>query len=228
MKIAAETRTTQGTSASRRLRHTKKVPGIVYGGTAAPVQIALDHNDLWHALKKETFHASILELELDGKVQQALLRDYQLHPYKPQVMHIDFQRVDANTEIHMRVPLHFSGAENSPAVKLSKGLVNHVLNEVNVACLPAKLPEFIAIDLSNMVAGKSLHLSEIKLPEGVRVVTHGKGDPVVASVTLPGGAKEEEAAPAAAAPAAAPAAGGKAAAPAAGAKAAAPAADKKK
>jgi large subunit ribosomal protein L25 len=220
MKIAAETRTTQGTSASRRLRHTKKVPGILYGGTAAPTQIALDHNDLFHALKKEAFHASILELELDGKVQQALLRDYQLHPYKPQVMHIDFQRVDANQEIHMKVPLHFSGAENSPAVKLSKGLVNHVMNEVNVACLPAKLPEFIAIDLSNMTAGKSLHLSEIKLPEGVRVVAHGKGDPVVASVTLPGGAKDEE--PAAAAPAAAaPAAGAKAAAP-------APAADKKK
>jgi large subunit ribosomal protein L25 len=211
MKIAATTRTAQGTSASRRLRHEKQVPGILYGGTAAPVQIALDHNDLFHALKKEAFHASILELELDGKVQQALLRDYQMHPYRPQVMHIDFQRVDANKEIHVKVPLHFSGAENSPAVKLSKGLVNHVMNEIDIACLPAKLPEFIAVDLSNLEGHKSLHLSGIKLPEGVRAVPHGKGDPVVVSVALPGGAKEEEAV----APAAAPApAAGKAAAPA--------------
>jgi large subunit ribosomal protein L25 len=215
MKIAASTRNTQGTSASRRLRHEKKVPGIVYGGTAAPVQIALDHNELFHALKKETFHASILELELDGKVQQALLRDYQMHPYKAQVMHIDFQRVDANKEIHVKVPFHFSGAENSPAVKLSKGLVNHVMTELNIACLPAKLPEYIAVDLSALEGGKSLHLSDIKLPEGVRAVVHGKGDPVVVSVALPGGAKDEET-DAAAAPAAAPApaAGGKAAAPA--------------
>jgi large subunit ribosomal protein L25 len=214
MKIAAQTRTTQGTSASRRLRHEKKVPGIVYGGASTPVQIALDHNDLFHALKKEAFHASILTLEIDGKAQQALLRDYQMHPYKPQVMHIDFQRVEADKEVHMKVPLHFSGAENSPAVKLSKGLVNHVMNEVDVVCLPAKLPEFIAVDLSNMEAGKSLHLSEIKLPEGVRAIAHGKGDPVVASVTLPGGSKDEEPAPAAAAAAPAPAAGAKAAAPA--------------
>jgi large subunit ribosomal protein L25 len=213
MKIAAITRNTQGTSASRRLRHEKKVPGIVYGGTAAPVQIALDHNDLFHALKKEAFHASILELELDGKVQQALLRDYQMHPYKPQVMHIDFQRVDANKEVHMKVPFHFSGAENSPAVKLSKGLVNHVMTELDIACLPAKLPKFIAVDLSTLEGNKSLHLSNIQLPEGVRAVVHGKGDPVVVSVALPGGAKDEEA-DAAAAPAAAPAAGAKAAAPA--------------
>jgi large subunit ribosomal protein L25 len=212
MKIAATTRNTQGTSASRRLRHEKKVPGIVYGGVAAPVQIALDHNDLFHALKKEAFHASILELELDGKSQQALLRDYQMHPYKPQVMHIDFQRVEANKEIHVKVPLHFSGAENSPAVKLSKGLINHVMTELDIACLPAKLPEFIAVDLSNLEGNKSLHLSDIKLPDGVRTTVHGKGDPVVVSVTLPGGSKdEEEAAPAAAA---APAAGAKAAAPA--------------
>jgi large subunit ribosomal protein L25 len=211
MKIAATSRTAQGTSASRRLRHEKQVPGILYGGTAAPVQIALDHNDLFHALKKEAFHASILELELDGKVQQALLRDYQMHPYKPQVMHIDFQRVQADKEVHVKVPLHFSGAENSPAVKLSKGLVNHVMNEIDIACLPAKLPEFIAVDLSNLEGHKSLHLSDIKLPDGVRAVVHGKGDPVVVSIALPGGAKDEEAA----APAAAPApAAGKAAAPA--------------
>jgi large subunit ribosomal protein L25 len=213
MKIAATTRKLQGTGASRRLRITGTTPGIVYGGTAAVQMIELNHNDLYHALKKETFHASILDLEIDGKPQKALLRDYQMHPFKQLVLHIDFQRVEADRPIHMKVPLHFVGAENSPAVKLSKGMVNHPMNELNVSCLPADLPEFITVDLSEMVAGKSLHVSDLTLPKGVTAVIHGgAADPVVASAVLPGGKKEEaEEAPAAAA-AAAPAAGGKAAA----------------
>ncbi len=213
MKIAATTRKLQGTGASRRLRITGTTPGIVYGGTAAVQMIELNHNDLYHALKKETFHASILDLEIDGKPQKALLRDYQMHPFKQLVLHIDFQRVEADRPIHMKVPLHFVGAENSPAVKLSKGMVNHPMNELNVSCLPADLPEFITVDLSEMVAGKSLHVSDLTLPKGVTAVVHGgAADPVVASAVLPGGKKEEaEEAPAAAA-AAAPAAGGKAAA----------------
>jgi large subunit ribosomal protein L25 len=207
MKIAAETRKLQGTGASRRLRNTGKTPGIVYGGSAAPTQIELDHNTLYHALKKEKFHSSILDLEIDGKPQLALLRDYQMHPFRQMVLHVDFQRVDADKPVHMKVPLHFSGAENSPAVKLSKGMINHPINEVEISCLPKLLPEFIAVDLSTMEAGKSLHVSELKLPEGVSVVMHGKNDFVIASTVLPGGKKEEaEAAPAAAAPAAAPAA----------------------
>jgi large subunit ribosomal protein L25 len=214
MKIAATTRKLQGTGASRRLRITGTTPGIVYGGTAAVQMIELNHNDLYHALKKEAFHASILDLEIDGKPQKALLRDYQMHPFKQLVLHIDFQRVDADRPIHMKVPLHFVGAENSPAVKLSKGMVNHPMNELNVSCLPADLPEFITVDLSEMVAGKSLHVSDLKLPKGVTAVIHGgAADPVVASAVLPGGKKEEaEEAPAAAAAAAPAAAGGKAAA----------------
>jgi large subunit ribosomal protein L25 len=207
MKIAATTRKLQGTGASRRLRNSGKTPGIIYGGAATPHMIELDHNNLFHALKKEAFHASILDLEVDGQAQKALLRDYQMHPFKPLVLHIDFERVEANKPVHMKVPLHFSGAENSPAVKLSKALVSHPINEIEVSCLPADLPEFIAVDLSELVAGKSLHVSELKLPKGVTVVTHGsKIDTVIASAILPGGKKDaasEEAPAAAPAPAAA-------------------------
>jgi len=150
-----------------------------------------------------------------------LLRDVQLHPFKQLVLHVDFQRVDAKTRLHMKVPLHYSGEEESPAVKLDHCLVNHVVNELEVACLPADLPEFIAVDLSTLVKGGSLHLKDIKLPKGVTAVTHGKANPVLVSVTAPAAEVAEPAAEAAAAPAAA----GKAAAGKAGAKpAAAPAA----
>lgn len=189
MKIAATTRNTQGTGASRRLRNAGTTPGIVYGGNTAAANIELDHNALYHAMRKEAFHSSVLELELDGKVQQVLLRAYQMHPFKRQVLHIDFQRVDANTEIHAKVPLHFSGADVSPAVKLGGSLISHVATTLDVACLPSKLPAFIAVDLSQMQSGKSLHISELKLPEGVRAIVGKKSDPVVASAS---GAKKEE------------------------------------
>jgi len=203
MKFVAFERNTQGTGASRRLRNAGKAPGIVYGGASKPQQIEIDHNALWHALKKEAFHASILEMELGGNVSKVLLRDVQYHPYKPQVIHIDFQRVDANTKLTMKVPLHYKGEADSEAVKLEHCLVNHVVNELQVKCLPADLPEFIEIDLSGLKKGSSLHLEDIKLPKGVTAVTHGKKNPVLVSVAAP--AAEEEAAPAAAAPAAAPA-----------------------
>ncbi|HMS05493.1 MAG TPA: 50S ribosomal protein L25/general stress protein Ctc [Burkholderiaceae bacterium] len=203
MKFVAFERNTQGTGASRRLRNAGKAPGIVYGGASKPQQIEIDHNALWHALKKEAFHASILEMELGGNVSKVLLRDVQYHPYKPQVIHIDFQRVDANTRLTMKVPLHYKGEADSEAVKLEHCLVNHVVNELQVKCLPADLPEFIEIDLSGLKKGSSLHLEDIKLPKGVTAVTHGKKNPVLVSVAAP--AAEEEAAPAAAAPAAAPA-----------------------
>jgi large subunit ribosomal protein L25 len=222
MKFVAFERAKQGTGASRRLRITGRTPGIVYGGTAEPQLVELDHNALWHALKKEAFHSSILEMELGGKSSKVLLRDVQMHPFKPLVLHIDFQRVDANTKLHMKVPFHFSGDENSPAVKTDGCIANHVLTEIEVLCLPADLPELIAVDLSGLKKGASLHLSDIKLPKGVTAVTHGKANPVVVSVVMVAGADAAEAAPAAAdaAAAAAPAAGGKAAP----AKAAAPAA----
>lgn len=197
MKFTAFERSKQGTGASRRLRDSGKTPGIVYGGSGEPKLIELDHNALWHALKKEAFHASILDMELAGQTSKVLLRDYQMHPFKQLVLHIDFQRVEANTVLSMRVPLHFSGEENSPAVKNDKCLINHVVNEIEVSCLPADLPEFIAVDLSKLESGKSLHLDDIQLPKGVKAVTHGKPNPVLVSVTLP--VAEEIVAPAAAA-----------------------------
>ncbi|MFZ9337086.1 MAG: 50S ribosomal protein L25/general stress protein Ctc [Limnohabitans sp.] len=205
MKFVAFERTKQGTGASRRLRITGRTPGIVYGGKAhQPVNIELDHNALWHALKKEAFHASILEMELAGQTSKVLLRDVQYHPFKQLVLHIDFQRVEADTMLHMKVPLHYSGQENSPAIKVDACLVNPVMTELEIACLPADLPEFIAVDLSGLKKGTSLHVNDITLPKGVKAVTHGKNNPVLVSV----GSVAEEAAPeAAAAPAAAPAKG---------------------
>jgi len=205
MKFTAFERSMQGTGASRRLRNSGKTPGIVYGGSSEPKLIELDHNALWHALKKEAFHASILDMELSGQTSKVLLRDYQMHPFKQLVLHIDFQRVEANTVLSMKVPLHYSGEENSPAVKGDNCLVNHVVNEIEVSCLPADLPEFIAVDLSKLESGKSLHLDDIQLPQGVKAVTHGKPNPVLVSVTVP--VEEEIAAPAAAPAAEAPAKG---------------------
>ena len=204
MKFVAFERAKQGTGASRRLRITGRTPGIVYGGKAhEPQSIELDHNALWHALKKEAFHASILEMEFNGQSSKVLLRDVQYHPFKQLVLHIDFQRVEADTMLHMKVPLHYSGQENSPAVKADACLVNPVITELEIACLPADLPEFIAVDLSNLKKGHSLHVNEITLPKGVKAVVHGKNNPVLVSVV----ALAEEAAPEVAAPAAAPAKG---------------------
>jgi large subunit ribosomal protein L25 len=237
MKFVAFERTLQGTGASRRLRNAGKVPGIVYGA-GQPRTIEVDHNALFHALKKEAFHSSILEMDLAGATQKVLLRDFQMHPWKQQVLHVDFQRIDPTTRLRIKVPLHFSGEENSPAVKTDKCLISHVANDVEVECLATQLPEFIAVDLSNLVKGQSLHVSDIVPPAGVRIVRHGTLNPVIVSVTLPKVEEEEAAAegaeavavpgaaPAAAAAAPAPAAA--AAAPAAKGKAPAPAKDDKK
>lgn len=210
MKFVAFERAKTGTGASRRLRITGRTPGIVYGGTSQPQQIELDHNALWHTIKKEAFHSTVLEMELGGQVSQVLLRDLQMHPFKQLILHIDFQRVDANTKLHMKVPLHYSGDENSPAIKTENCIANHVVTEIEVACLPADLPEFIAVDLSGLRKGVSLHLADIVLPKGVTAVTHGKNNPVLVSVVAISGAEpvgEAAAAPAAgAAAAAAPAA----------------------
>ncbi len=202
MKFVAFERTLQGTGASRRLRITGRTPGIVYGGKAhQPVNIELDHNALWHALKKEAFHATILEMELAGQTSKVLLRDVQYHPFKQLVLHIDFQRVEADTVLHMKVPMHFSGQENSPAVKVDACLVNPVINELEITCLPADLPEFIAVDLSELKKGTSLHVNDISLPKGVKAVVHGKNNPVVVSVVTVVEEAAPEVAPAAAAPA---------------------------
>ncbi len=200
MKFVAFERAKQGTGASRRLRNTGRTPGIVYGGKGEPQLIELDHNALWHALKKEVFHSSILDMELNGQSTQVLLRDVQYHPFKQLVLHIDFQRVDANTKMHKKVPIHYSNEESSPAVKTDACLVNHVITELDISCLPADLPEFIAVDLSGLKKGTSLHLNDITLPKGVTAVTHGKANPVLVSVVTP--AAEEAPAADATAPAA--------------------------
>jgi len=200
MKFTAFERTLQGTGASRRLRNAGKVPGIVYGA-GTPTMIELDHNALYFALKKEAFHSSILEMELGSQVQKVLLRDFQMHAWKQQVLHIDFQRVDESTRLRKKVPLHFTGEENSPAVKTDKGLVSHVQTELEIECLASQLPEFVTIDLSGLVKGQSLHVSDLKLPEGIKAVRHGTLNPVIVAVTV--AKEEEEVAPA---PAVAPAA----------------------
>lgn len=198
MKVVAFPRNEQGSGASRRLRNAGQTPGIIYGGTNTPIPIKLDHNALFHALKKEAFHSSILDMEIDGKVQQVLLRDFQMHAFKPIVMHVDFQRVDAKQKIHMKVPLHFINAEISPAVKLSAGIISHVLTDLEISCLPKDLPEFIEVDLANMEVGSSIHLSDIKLPQGVTAVVHGGAeDPTIATASSPTVKAEDEAAPAA-------------------------------
>jgi len=214
MKFVAYERAKQGTGASRRLRISGKTPGIVYGGDTQPQLIEIDHNALWHALKKEAFHSSVLEMELGGNVSKVLLRDVQYHPFRQLVQHIDFQRVDAKTRMTLKVPVHFKGEEESDAVKLDHNLVNHVTTELEVNCLPTDLPEFIEVDLSGLKKNGTVTLKDIKLPRGVKWVSHGKANPVLASAVTPAAEEEAPAEGAAAADAAAAPAGkgGKAAA----------------
>ena len=207
MKFVAFERTKQGTGASRRLRNAGKTTGIVYGGTAEPQAIELDHNALWHALKKEAFHSSILEMELAGQTSKVVLRDVQYHPFKQLVLHVDFQRVDDKTKIHLKVPLHFEGAENSQAVKVEGCTVTPLLHELDVVCMPSQLPEFIKVDLSQLNSKSTLGVQSIKLPSGVEAVLRGSNkNPALISIKLPEVVVD---AAAAAAPAAAPAKKGK-------------------
>ena len=190
-ELKAQARTLQGSGASRRLRRAGKVPGIIYGGEAAPQAIEIDHNELLLDMKKEAFHASILNIVLGGKKQQVLLRDTQMHAYKPQILHVDFQRVTATEELHLMVPLHFINEDSAPGVKLSGGLVNRVLTEVDVQCLPRNLPEFIEVDVGALEVGESIHLSELKLPKGVKL-THEDDNSLVVGIVGKGGAEEGE------------------------------------
>ncbi|MBK7355468.1 50S ribosomal protein L25/general stress protein Ctc [Propionivibrio sp.] len=201
-ELTVQKRTLQGSGASRRLRHANKVPGIVYGGTAAPTLIELEHNDLLLSLRKEAFHSSVLTMNIDGKVESVLLRDSQMHPYKPLVLHVDFLRVDASHAIHQKVPLHFINADHAPGVKISGGNVSPAMNEIDVSCLPQDLPPFIEVDLKELEAGHSIHLSQIVFPKGVKPMAHGSDDPVVVSISvkkvdLPEASEGEETPPAA-------------------------------
>ncbi|MGE5103512.1 MAG: 50S ribosomal protein L25/general stress protein Ctc [Betaproteobacteria bacterium] len=209
IEFTAFPRATEGRAASRRMRRAGKAPGIVYGGTARPQPIELDHNALVHALRNEAFHSSILSMKLDGTSTQVLLRDVQMHPFRNEVLHVDFQRIDPSRKIHMKVPLHFVNEDESPAVKAQGAIVSHVMTELDIACLPKDLPEYIEVDLSALDTAHSLHVSGVKLPAGVSAVTHRTGDPVVATAVVPKAVVETEAAPVegeAAAAAAAPAA----------------------
>jgi large subunit ribosomal protein L25 len=205
LEFNANKRDGQGTGASRRLRRTGRVPGILYGGPTAPQQIDIDHNELFQLLRKEAFYSSVLNVNLEGKVEMCLLRDVQRHPYRPVILHADFQRVDATHKLHQKVPLHFVNADISPGVKLSGGMVQHVMSDLDVRCLAKDLPAFIEVDLKDMTTGHSLHVSELKLPAGVEAVLHKGEDPVVATVIVRGGKAEEEVAAVEAAPVAAPA-----------------------
>lgn len=189
MKFTATSRSVQGSSASRRLRRAGRLPGIVYGGKGEALSIELDHNEIYHSVRKEEFHASVLEMDLDGKVETVLLRAVQWHAYKPQILHIDFQRVEASQKLTTKVPLHFINEENSPAVKLHGNNISRVVTEVEVTCLPKNLPPFIEVDLGELNNAGVVHLSDIKAPKGVEFVVHGD-DPVIASAVAPAGGAE--------------------------------------
>ncbi|MBX3710670.1 MAG: 50S ribosomal protein L25/general stress protein Ctc [Lysobacter sp.] len=167
--ISATSRKDEGKGASRRLRHAGLIPAVIYGGDAAPQSIQLEHEKTWLASQHEWFYSSILDLNVDGKVQKVLLRDLQRHPFKQILMHIDFQRVDENKALRTAVPLHFANEDKSPAGKSAEVVVTHELNEVVVECLPKDLPEFIEIDLSALDVGQIVHLSDLKLPAGVSI-----------------------------------------------------------
>ena len=198
IEIKANLRDTKGTGASRRLRKSGSIPGIVYGNKKDAVSITLDGKDLSLKFKKEAFHASILSLDLDGKKESVLLRDYQLEPVKSTLLHVDFQRVNENEKIHVKVPFHFINEDVAKGVKLEGGVITHIVTEADIACLPKDLPQYIEVDLADLELGHSIHLSEIKLPEGIELtaLTHGN-DAAVTSIIKPK-VKEEsaEAAPA--------------------------------
>ncbi len=194
MKFTATSRDVQGTGASRRLRRAGQVPAIVYGGEAQPVVVALDHNEIYHNLRKEAFHASILTMDLDGKTESVLLRAVQWHPYKQQVLHVDFQRVLASQAITTKVPLNFVNGDTAPAVKLSGQVISHILTELEITCLPAKLPASITVDLGGMTANANLHLENVKLPMGVQYAGNEANPLLAAALPVGGGAAAEEAA----------------------------------
>lgn len=196
IQFNAKARVQQGTSASRRLRRAGSVPAIVYG-SGDPVQVEVDHNEIYHALRNEAFHSSVLSMNLDGAAHSVILKDTQWHPYKQQVLHLDFQRVDATHKIHVKVPLHFVNADLAPGVKLEGGIVSHPITELEVECLPGDLPEFIEVDLKDLKSGASIHVSGLSLGQGVKALTHGE-DPVVAIIlAVRGGDDAAEETPAA-------------------------------
>jgi len=196
-EIKAQGRKDEGKGASRRLRRAGFVPAVVYGAGQAPQSIEIEHNTILLAAKHEWFFSSVLDLNVDGKVQKVLVRDWQKHPYKLQMLHMDFQRVDENAILRVNVPVHFLNQEKSPAAKTSGVVISHNLTEVEISCLPKDLPEFIELDLGNLKAGEIVHLSQLTLPKGVEIAAlHLGADHDIAVVTANTVKEEAEEAPA--------------------------------
>ena len=196
--LKAAVREDQGKGASRRLRRTNRIPGIVYGSKEAPEAIALEHNEVVHQLENEAFYTSIIELDFGDRKEQVVLRDLQRHPFKPAILHLDLQRISATEKLLMRIPLHFFGGEMAPGVKVSGGVISRLISEVEVRCLPKDLPDFIDVDLSHLELNHTLHLSDLVLPQGVELIdlVHGKDEAVV-TVYVPKEVEENSAAEAA-------------------------------
>ncbi len=206
--IAVEPREQKGTAASRRFRREGKVPAVIYGAGGGNREFLIDHDELMHKLAVEGFHSAIIELQTADGTEKAILRDVQMHPYRPQVMHVDFQRISETEKLHIAIPLHFIGEDVAPGVKTQGGIMSHLMNEVDIECLPGQLPEYLEIDVSELHLHDSVKLSDIKVPEGVTItaLAHGGEDQVVAAVSPPqtGAIEEEVAEEAAAAVAEAP------------------------
>ena len=193
MEITITHRTAQGTGASRRLRRAGRVPGILYGNGQEALAIEFDHNELFHKLRQEAFHSSVISLDLDGKPHPALLRDVQRHPFKKLILHVDFQRVDVNRKLHTKVPLHFVNGDNCPGVKQSGAIVSHILTEIEVLCLPGDLPEYIEVDLHDLTVAHPFHVADLKAPAGIEFAALHKGEnPAVVAAVLPRAARAEE------------------------------------
>lgn len=194
LQINATARSELGKAAMRRLRLANLVPGVIYGGGKDPVLFQMPHNELDHSLRNEAFAASVLTVDVDGATEQAVLKDVQRHPYKKQVLHLDLLRVSGSTKLTMTVPLHFINENTAPGVKMAGGQVSHAMTEVEIACLPADLPEFITVDLGHLEDGQALHLSDLQLPDGVEIpsLAHGPDhDLSVASIHKRGGGEAE-------------------------------------
>ncbi len=195
MKIAvtAYPRTKQGTSASRRLRTSGRVPGIIYGADQPAQVVEFDQAAMLRHLKMEAFHASVLDVTVDGVTSPALLRDFQMHPFKPIALHVDMQRVDKNKKIHMRVPLHFINTDICVGVKAGGGVVQHIINDLEILCLPDDLPEYIEVDVTNLQVAHSMHVNDIAFPKGVEPIPRWKKEnPGVVTVQMPKEAPAEE------------------------------------
>lgn len=186
-QIKAEPRSETGKAASRRYRHSGKIPAVVYGAGKDNLALLLDHHEIFHSLEAEGFHSAIIKIKVGRKVEQAILRDVQMDPVKTNVLHVDFQRISATEKLHIAVPLHFVGADEAPGVKTDQGIMSHNVTEVDVSCLPADLPEFLEVDVSALRLNDSIHLSDIEVPEGVEITAllHDGDDQVVATVYAP-------------------------------------------